>query len=443
MRCGQREEFQSLLARGTHNINRRDDDDMLIHWASMWGHADIVRTLLDQGALVNAPATALHYACEKGHTDVAQVLLDFGANVNAQTRGETPIELARRRNNTKTVELLEDRIKQEQERKKQELEEKDLQGRIFEFSQTVAWTHKQTAPSAVQCLLRVDDTVWSGGADGNIGVWNAQTGLQVTGIKTSDKRGRMQAMILVDNTVWTTSDEMGGEPTIRVWNSKSLVKITELTGAHTKVIRCLALVISRSPAVQVWSGDLSGVITVWNAQRLKKESEIHLPETGVYSMRQVGSHVWIGGDSHIICYNLKSGDMFTVNNAHARPVNDISLEGDYVWTSSNDHTVKVWRPGATLSDIVRIKEINLDSNVLCLSRISHYNAAQQVLNVYMSGGQTDGTVALWDTRKHSEVERFGAEKNQGTIRCMLWVAENNTLWCGSRDRNIYLWTLKD
>jgi hypothetical protein len=22
-------------------------------------------------------------------------------------------------------------------------------------------------------------------------------------------------------------------------------------------------------------------------------------------MRQVGSHVWIGGDSHIICYNLK------------------------------------------------------------------------------------------------------------------------------------------
>jgi hypothetical protein len=74
-------------------------------------------------------------------------------------RGETPIELARRKNNNKTVELLEDRIKQEQERKKQEAEEKDQQGRIFEFSQTVAWTHKQTAPSAVQCLLRVDDTV--------------------------------------------------------------------------------------------------------------------------------------------------------------------------------------------------------------------------------------------------------------------------------------------
>ena len=70
--------------------------------------------------------------------------------------------------------------------------------------------------------------------------------------------------------------------------------------------------------MQVWSGDLSGVITVWNAQRLKKESEIHLPETGVYSMRQVGSHVWIGGDSHIICYNLKvPHDMLSHN---ARPL---------------------------------------------------------------------------------------------------------------------------
>jgi hypothetical protein len=36
---------------------------------------------------------------------------------------------------------------------------------------------------------------------------------------------------------------------------------------------------------------------------------------------------------------------------------------------------QVWRPGATLSDIVRIKEINLDSNVLCLSRYAHTNQA--------------------------------------------------------------------
>lgn len=28
----QREEFQSLLARGTHNINRRDDDDVRHHY---------------------------------------------------------------------------------------------------------------------------------------------------------------------------------------------------------------------------------------------------------------------------------------------------------------------------------------------------------------------------------------------------------------------------
>lgn len=82
---------------------------------------------------------------------------------------------------------------------------------------------------------------------------------------------------------------------------------------------------------------------------------------------------------------------------------------------------------------MRIKEITMESNVLCLSRyilttswrlpnltnslrISHYNASQQILNVYVCGGQTEGSITLWDTRKQKEVERFGHEKNQGTIR---------------------------
>jgi len=135
--------------------------------------------------------------------------------------------------------------------------------------------------------------------------------------------------------------------------------------------------------------------------------------------------------------------MFIINNAHARPINDIFVEGKFVWTCSNDRTVKVWRPGTTLSDVVRIKEINMESNVLCLSRVSHYNDAEQLLSLFMAGGQTDGSVTIWDAQKQEEVEQFGSEKNQGTIRCMLWTNENNTLWCGSRDRNIYLWAMRE
>jgi len=33
--------------------------------------------------------------------------------------------------------------------------------------------------------------------------------------------------------------------------------------------------------------------------------------------------------------------MFIINNAHARPINDIFVEGKFVWTCSNDRTVKV------------------------------------------------------------------------------------------------------
>jgi len=47
------------------------------------------------------------------------------------------------------------------------------------------------------------------------------------------------------------------------------------------------LPLSSAPALQVWSGDLAGTIAMWNVQKLKKENEIHLTETGVYSLCQV------------------------------------------------------------------------------------------------------------------------------------------------------------
>jgi len=50
------------------------------------------------------------------------------------------------------------------------------------------------------------------------------------------------------------------------------------------------------------------------------------------------------------------------------------------------------------------------------ARVSHYNDAEQLLSLFMAGGQTDGSVTIWDAQKQEEVEQFGSEKNQGTIR---------------------------
>ena len=53
--------------------------------AAQEGHLDLVKYLLENGALVNAQTgtgdTALTYACENGHTDVSDLLLQYNAEL--------------------------------------------------------------------------------------------------------------------------------------------------------------------------------------------------------------------------------------------------------------------------------------------------------------------------------------------------------------------------
>jgi ankyrin repeat protein len=105
-RTGNLAAVKAMLAHGGE-VNGREPDQQqtALMWAASEGHADIVQTLIENGANVNAASTSgftpLLFAAREGHQAVAQLLLKAGANVNATAQdGTTALLVATVRGNT-------------------------------------------------------------------------------------------------------------------------------------------------------------------------------------------------------------------------------------------------------------------------------------------------------------------------------------------------------
>jgi len=94
------------------DINSCDKDgDTALMWASMYGHIEVVKLLLEAGADVNAKTidgdTALKWASDYGHTEIVKLLLEAGADVNAKDKwGNTALVKAIDSGYIKIVKLL-------------------------------------------------------------------------------------------------------------------------------------------------------------------------------------------------------------------------------------------------------------------------------------------------------------------------------------------------
>ena len=76
--CGHVDVVKALLESG---VDVRVSDDVALRWAAENGRAEIVKTLLDAGADVHVYRdTPLQWAAERGHVEVVKVLLDAGAD---------------------------------------------------------------------------------------------------------------------------------------------------------------------------------------------------------------------------------------------------------------------------------------------------------------------------------------------------------------------------
>lgn len=90
---------QTLLEKGADIDAHRKDGGTALILASIYGNYDVVKALLAKGADVNAKAnngaTALIMASDKNHLAIVNALINKGANVNAkENNGATALMMA-------------------------------------------------------------------------------------------------------------------------------------------------------------------------------------------------------------------------------------------------------------------------------------------------------------------------------------------------------------
>ena len=87
---------------------RTDKDESPLMLASLRGHLDLVRKLIERDADVNKPGWApLHYAATNGHIEIMKLLLEHHAFIDAQSpNGTTPLMMAAHYGSADAVKLL-------------------------------------------------------------------------------------------------------------------------------------------------------------------------------------------------------------------------------------------------------------------------------------------------------------------------------------------------
>ena len=113
--CGLHAFVESLVVGHKHDVNSRSSDNLTpLHIASLRGHEEVARTLLNGGADVMAQnedgRTPLHIASFEGHLQVVRVLLEHSASTTVQDKdGLSPLHLALQTQRVEVPEVLLDR----------------------------------------------------------------------------------------------------------------------------------------------------------------------------------------------------------------------------------------------------------------------------------------------------------------------------------------------
>ncbi|KAG5495083.1 hypothetical protein JKF63_02136 [Porcisia hertigi] len=255
--------------------------------------------------------------------------------------------------------------------------------------------------SGVYCLAQHRGVVtYAGSSDFTITQWRVADG-QLLRVLTG--HSNYVRCLYAEGTALVSGSD---DNTVRVWDTASGASIQQYRHLHRDSGGVSAL--CRVGTV-MWSGDQSGVITVWRLKDGEALLVCRQLQGRVTSLRKVGSRVYAGGVEGRICV-FNAGDCTVVNRLDDHMGSNISavacaveVNRYFVWSGSADNTIRCWHHDEH-QPMTAEREEALDMRWFFTTQMPYLQANEELLEtqreltelLVLTSGADDSTRCLLD-----------------------------------------------
>mmetsp|Transcript_408 Transcript_408/g.468 ORF Transcript_408/g.468 Transcript_408/m.468 type:complete len:702 (+) Transcript_408:44-2149(+) len=280
----------------------------------------------------------------------------------------------------------------------------------------------------VQCLVLVEQTrLWCGLGDGSIFIWDIRD-KDVEYCIMGAHQKMISDIVATDRFVWTSSEDK----TVGIFDINSNRCVKRLS-QHNDIVKTL-LKIEDGGTTAIWSGATNGTIFIWKDTSGEPSANINLKEP-ICSMCCIEhsdgkKYVWAGTYSLIFLIDLATLQPVKQWKSHAGIVNSLlPIKNSQVWSCSQDRKICVW--DQQTHELIHTIPAH-DGRINCLHLIT-VDGKEHVWS-----GSFDKTICIWKVEDFSLVCELRGHEDD--ICCFLVVGDGASIYSGSRDQNINLWT---
>lgn len=269
-----------------------------------------------------------------------------------------------------------------------------------------------------------DDTmIASGAADGNVRLWDAETGV---GLNTLS--GHFDAVTSVAFSPDGTRVVSGAfDRMIRLWDASNGTELDTLIG-HSDAVESVAF----SPdGTRIVSGSRDHTVRLWNAQTgielMTLSGHTGLVFDAAFSPdgTQIAS---CSLDKTVRLWDAQTGDELMTFNGHTGFVNTVAFspDGTRIASGAEDRTIRIWDV-ASGTELRSLRGDNGPVNSVTFSPDGALIAA----------GSNDEDIRLWDANSGALVDQLNGHRRP--VRSVAFNSDGTQLVSGSWDAKIRLW----